>query len=128
MFPTPRIATEKIPECKPHIERGDHLRLYRFSPSDYQELAAVFNGPNPETGEDLVIFDEAPEGVPPRDLPPQPAVFAPDLEPEEIAEIATKLRQKAGLPKEPTGLVADLRAQTKRSTKKATSRSKSRSR
>jgi Mn-containing catalase len=88
----------------------------------------VFNGPNPETGEDLVIFDEAPEGVPPRDLPPQPAVFAPDLEPEEIAEIATKLRQKAGLPKEPTGLVADLRAQTKRSTKKATSRSKSRSR
>jgi Mn-containing catalase len=30
MFPTPRIATEKIPECKPHIDRGDHLRLYRF--------------------------------------------------------------------------------------------------
>ena len=128
MFPTPRIATEKIPECKPHIERGDHLRLYRFSPDDYQELAAVFNGTNPETGEDLIVFDQAPEGVPPRDLPPQPAVFAPDLEPEEIAEIAKKLRKKAGLPKEPTGLVADLGEQTKRSTKKATSRSKSRSR
>ena len=37
----------------------------------------MFNGPNPETGEDLVVIDEAPEGVPPRDLPPQPAVFAP---------------------------------------------------
>ena len=36
MFPTPRIATEKIPECQPHIERGDHLRLYRFSPDDYR--------------------------------------------------------------------------------------------
>ena len=124
LFPTPRIPTDKIPECKPHIERGDHLRLYRFSPSDYQELPAVFNGPNPETGEDLVVFDEPPEGVPPRDLPPQPAVFAPDFAPEEVAEIATKLRQQAGLPKEPTGLVADLQAKTKRATKKATARSK----
>jgi Mn-containing catalase len=128
LFPSPRIPTEKIPECRPHIDRGDHLRLYRFSPDDYQELAAVFSGPNPETGEDLVVFEQAPEGVPPRDLPPQPAVFAPDLEPEEIAEIARKLRQQAGLPKEPTGHVAELRAQTKRSTKKASSRSKARSR
>jgi hypothetical protein len=62
MFPTPRLPTEKIPECRPHSERGDHLRLYRFSPGDYQELAAVFNGPNPETGEDLVVFDEAARG------------------------------------------------------------------
>ena len=34
------------------------------------------------------------------------AVFAPDYAPEEIAEIAEKLRQAAGLPKEPTGVVA----------------------
>jgi len=126
MFPTPRIPTEKIPECQPHIERGDHLRLYRFSPDDYQELAAVFNGPHPETKEELVVVDEAWEGVPPRDLPPQPAVFAPDYAPEEIAEIAQKLRERAGLPKEPTGLVADLEEQAKRSTKKASSRGKAR--
>jgi Mn-containing catalase len=130
MFPTPRIPTDKIPECKPHIKRGDHLRLYRFSPGDYQELAAVFNGASPETGEELVVVDEAPEGVPPRDLPPQPAVFAPDYTPEEIKEIAAKLRQKAGLPKEPTGLVADLQTEAKRSTRKTktTSRSSSKSR
>ena len=60
MFPTPRIPTEKIPDCKPYIERGEH-RLYRFSPTDYLELSAVFNGPHPETGEDLVVVDEAPE-------------------------------------------------------------------
>src|SRR5256714_2947539 len=89
LFPTPRIPTDKIPECRPHIERGDHLRLYRFSPDDYQELAAVFNGPNPETGEELEVFDQAPEGVPPRDLPPQPAVFGPHYAPEGIARIAT---------------------------------------
>jgi Mn-containing catalase len=88
MFPTPRIPTDKIPECQPHIKRGDHRRLYRFSPDDYREIVALFNGPHPETGEDLEIVDEAPEGAEPNDLPAQPAVFAPDYAPEEIAEIA----------------------------------------
>jgi Mn-containing catalase len=107
LFPTPRIPTDKIPECRPHMKRGDHLRLYRFSPSDYLELAAVFNGPHPETGEELVVIDEPPEGELPRDLPAQPAVFAPDVDPAQVAEIAMELRRKAGLPKEPTGDVAN---------------------
>ena len=107
MFPSPRIPTEKIPESQPHIEKGEHKKLYRFSPSDYLELAAVFNGPHPETGEDLEVVDQAPEGFPPFDLPAQEGVFAPDYAPEEIAEIARKLRQKAGLSDEPTGVVAN---------------------
>jgi Mn-containing catalase len=107
LFPTPRIPTDKIPECKPHIKRGEHLRLYRFSPNDYLELGAVFNGPNPETGEELVVIDNAPEGAPANDLPAQPAVFAPDYAPEEIREIAQRLRKNAGLPDKPTGEVAN---------------------
>lgn len=108
MFPSPRIPTDKIPECQPHIKRGEHLKLYTFSPNDFKEIAAVFNGPHPETGEDLLIADEThPEGAPPFDLPSQPAVFAPAPEPEEIAQIAAKLRQAAGLPKKPTGVVAN---------------------
>ncbi len=108
LFPSPRIPTDKIPECQPHIKRGEHLKLYRFSPEDYQELAAVFNGPHPETGEDLVIADEiSPEGVPAHDLPPQTAVFAPGPDPKEIEQIAAKLRKAAGLPKIPTGEVAN---------------------
>jgi Mn-containing catalase len=103
LFPSPHVPTDKIPECKPHIERGIHTKLFRFSPGDYQELAAVFNGPHPETGEDLTVEDRLPEGAPWNDLPSQPAVFAPDYAPEEIAEIAMKLRQAAGMPKEPTG-------------------------
>jgi len=118
LFPSPRIPTEKIPECKPHIKRGDHLRLYRFSPADYLELGAVFNGPHPETGEDLVVVDEAPEGVPAHDLPSQPAVFAPDYAPEEIAEIAQKLRLQAGLSKDPTGEVASAATKPKRAASK----------
>jgi Mn-containing catalase len=129
MFPTPRIPTEKIPESKPHIKRGEHLRLYRFSPSDYLELAAVFNGPHPETGEELEVVDDPPEGVPAYDLPPQPAVFAPDYAPEEIAEIAEKLRKQAGLPKGPSGEVANgARRSTRAKAKPATTRRSTRSR
>jgi Mn-containing catalase len=107
MFPTPRIPTEKIPESKKHIDKGLHKILYRFSPSDYLELSAVFRGPHPETGEELEVQAGAPEGAPAHDLPPQPAVFAPDYAPEEIAEIAQRLRKEAGLPDEPTGSVAN---------------------
>jgi Mn-containing catalase len=106
LFPSPRIPTEKIPECKPHLEAGEHLKLYRFSPNDYREIIAVFNGPHPETGEELTVVDNAPEGALPNDLPPQPAVFAPDYAPDEITEIAQKLRKAAGLPDEVTGEVA----------------------
>lgn len=37
----------------------------------------------------------------------QEGVFAPNYEVEEIAEIAQRLRKKAGLPDEPTGTVAN---------------------
>lgn len=108
LFPSPRIPTDKIPECKPHIKRGEHLKLYRWSPNDFQELSAVFNGPHPETGEELEVAEELhPEGALAYDLPPQPAVFAPGPEAGEIEEIAQKLRQAAGLPKKPTGEVAN---------------------
>jgi Mn-containing catalase len=108
LFPSPRIPTDKIPECKPHIKRGEHLKLYRWSPDDFHELAAVFNGPHPETGEELEVAEELhPEGVLAYDLPEQPAVFAPGPEAGEIEEIAQKLREAAGLPKKPTGEVAN---------------------
>jgi Mn-containing catalase len=111
LFPSPRIPTDKIPECRVHIDRGEHLKLYRFSPNDYQELAAVFNGPHPEKPEqELMVVDGHPEGAPAHDLPPQPNVFAPDYAPEEIAEIARRLRKAAGLPDQPTGVVASTSA------------------
>jgi Mn-containing catalase len=97
LFPSPRIPTDKIPESKKHMKTGEHLKLYRFSPDDYKEIVAVFKGPHPETGEELEVVDEAPEGFEPQDPPSQSAVFAPDYAPEEIAKIAEKLRKDAGL-------------------------------
>ena len=107
LFPAPRIPTDKIPECKPHIKADLHRTLYRFSVDDYHELSAVWNGKHPETGDELIVEDGPPEGALPNDLPPQPDVFAPDYAPEDIAEIAQKLRKAAGLPKKPTGAVAN---------------------
>ncbi len=108
LFPSPRIPTDRIPECQPHIRRGEHLKLYRFSPSDFLEIGAVFNGPHPETGEDLFVAEEThPEGALANDLPPQPSVFAPGPDPAEVREIADKLRSAAGLPRKVTGDVAN---------------------
>src|ERR1700742_1783438 len=108
LFPSPRIPTDLIPECQPHIKRGEHLKLYRFSPEDFQEIKAVFNGPHPETGEELTVAEEAsPEGAPAFDLPPQEAVFAPGPDPEMLADVSAKLRKAAGLPAKPTGVVAN---------------------
>jgi Mn-containing catalase len=78
-------------------DRGSHLTLYRFTPDDYQEVVAVFKGTHPETGEQLRVEHPAPEGFPWPDAPPQPDVFAPDYAPDEIAEIAQRLRKEAGL-------------------------------
>jgi Mn-containing catalase len=96
-FPMPRIPTDKIPECRPHLEQGSHLTLYRFTPDDYTEVVAVFKGAHPETGEELRVEHPAPEGYPWPDAPAQEDVFAPDYAPGEIAQIAQKLRKQAGL-------------------------------
>ncbi|MFL6005794.1 MAG: manganese catalase family protein [Gaiellaceae bacterium] len=95
-FPMPRIPTDKIPECRPYLDRGSHLKLYRFTLDDYKEVAAVFKGAHPETGEELMVEHPAPKGF---EWPEQPAetdVFAPDYAPGEIAEIAQRLRRDAG--------------------------------
>jgi Mn-containing catalase len=124
LFPSPRIPTDKIPECRPHIKRGEHLKLYRWSPDDFKELSAVFNGPHPETGEELEVAEELhPEGAPAYDLPAQEAVFAPGPDAGEIEEIAQKLRVAAGLPKDPTGVVAQSSGKAKTKAK-AKSRAK----
>ena len=96
LFPSPRIPTEKIPECQPHIKRGDHLRLYRFSPDDYRESPPSSTARIPRRAR-TSSGRRAAGGRAAQRPPAQPAVFAPDYSPEEIREIAGSLRQRAGL-------------------------------
>jgi hypothetical protein len=64
------------------------------TPGCFKRRIATLRG-----GEELAVVDEPPDGVPAYDLPSQPAVFAPEYAPEDIAEIAEKLRVRAGLSK-----------------------------
>ena len=60
MFPVTAHPDGEDPRVPAAHRAGEHLKLYRFSPDDYREIVAVFNGPHPETGEELVVVDEAP--------------------------------------------------------------------
>ena len=88
-------------------QEGRAPELYRFStdrlPRDRRRLQRP--APGDRRGPDR--RDGPPEGALPNDLPPQTDVFAPDYAPEDIAEIAQKLRKAAGLPDKVTGLIAN---------------------
>ena len=107
MFPTPRIATDKI-RSRGRTSKRASTQALPVLPGGLPGGRGVWNGEHPETGDELVVADVPhPVGAPAHDLPPQPAVFAPDYAFEEIAEIAQKLRKQAGLPDKPTGLVSE---------------------
>lgn len=96
MLPMPNIPTAKIPESKKLIDRGEHLKLYRYSETDFHTLAATWNGTHPEDGKPLVVADQVmPEGAPQVPLADLKPAFVPDYETEEIEEIAKVLMKKA---------------------------------
>jgi hypothetical protein len=81
LFPSPRIPTEKIPECRPFLATGEDTKLYRFSPTDYHELAAVWNGNHPRTASRSWSRTCRRTGFPPNDLPAQTGGHDAGLEP-----------------------------------------------
>ena len=66
LFPSPRIPTDKIPESKVHMDRGEHLKLYRFSPDDYQRAGRRLQRPASGDARTSSSWSStaAPEGVP----------------------------------------------------------------
>lgn len=98
MLPVPNIPTDKIPECQKYLDEGSHRRLYRWSPSDFEEMRGIWgNGeqalPTDPPG-DLEVVDGMPDGAKMPDLEGAASAFTPDYAPEEIFEIATKLYKK----------------------------------
>jgi len=91
LLPIPKIENDKFPEARKFEERGLHRKLYRFSPEDYKEIAKLWNGPAPDGSGNLEVVDGLPEGGPVPDLPEAPESFAPEYNPEELAEIAARL-------------------------------------
>ncbi|MDR7039913.1 MULTISPECIES: manganese catalase family protein [Methylobacterium] len=99
MLPTPNIVLDKIPECQKYLQEGSHRRLYRFSPSDYQEAAGIWSNdevalPGDPPG-NLEVVDGLPEGGKIPELDGNYGAFAPNYAPEEIFEVASKLYKKS---------------------------------
>lgn len=92
LFPVPDISNDKFPETRQFQEQGLHRRMYRFSPSDYQELSKVWKGRHPEDGSELVVDENMPEGAPPPDLEAEPQLTAPaGVDPEMFQQMAKRL-------------------------------------
>ncbi|WP_027882988.1 manganese catalase family protein [Meiothermus rufus] len=95
LLPIPRIENSLFPEAKKFMDLGFHRNLYRFSPSDYQDLGLIWNGPSPEDGSTVVVVDGPPQGGPVFEPGHDSAEFAPEFTVEELYEVAQKLYQKA---------------------------------
>jgi Mn-containing catalase len=91
LFPIPDLSNKKFPEAKKLEDKGLHRIMYRFSPSDYGRLGEVWTGPHPEDGQPLEVVDGLPEGFDPPDLPEEPQLTAPGLDPEFLSEAAKRL-------------------------------------
>ncbi|HEU4325195.1 MAG TPA: manganese catalase family protein [Roseiflexaceae bacterium] len=91
LFPIPDISNKKFPEARQWEDKGLHQIMFRFSPDDYREIAKVWNGPHPEDGSPLRVEDAIPAGAPPPDLPEEPQLTAPGIDPAFLQEAAKRL-------------------------------------
>ena len=95
MLPLPNIDNEKFEHTVPWQTNGEHAKLYTFSPSDYMQLGAIWNGKADwADGAPLEVVQGHPEGAIAPEGSHNASGFAPQYEPEEIYEIAKKLVKK----------------------------------
>ena len=109
LFPSPKIPTDSIPECQPHIARGEHRRavpllagrlprtrsgLQRPAPGDRGKRSSWPMRSTPRVRRRTICRRRQ------RSSLPGPIRG-------EIAEIAATLRKAAGLPAKPSGVVAN---------------------
>jgi Mn-containing catalase len=91
MLPMPNIPTAKIPEAKYFMDRGFHQKMYLFSPDDYKDVGAIWNGTHPDDGSEVYVTDELPEGGDTKDAGHSSATFAPEYDMDTFLEMAKKL-------------------------------------
>jgi Mn-containing catalase len=91
MLPIPAIPDADFKEAQPYTSQGLHGKLYRFSPDDFKDISAIWQGEHPIDGTPLEVEDGLPEGGPQWDPPEERAVSAPGLNSEELQEMAQRL-------------------------------------
>jgi Mn-containing catalase len=92
MLPVPNIDNAKFEHTQPWEAKGEHTRLYTFSPSDYQHLSGIWSGKADwADGAPLEVVKGHPDGFDAPEGTPNQAGFSPDHEPGEIFDIAKRL-------------------------------------
>jgi Mn-containing catalase len=91
LFPIPDISNKKFPEAQKLEDQGLGHVMLRFSPTDFQRLGEVWNGPHPEDGLPLTVSDDLPKGAPPPDLPGEPQLTAPGVDMGFVREVAERI-------------------------------------
>ena len=95
MLPLPNIDNEKFEHTRPWQSKGEHAKLYTFSPQDYGQLGGIWSGTATWADDaPLEVVRGHPAGGKALEGTPNPAGFAPQYAPEEIFEIAAKLAKK----------------------------------
>ena len=93
MLPVPNIDNDKFPHTRPWQSKGEHAKLYTFSPTDYNNLGGIWSGTADwADGAPLEVIQGIPPGT--ADAPegtPNQAGFSPDHDPEEMFDIAKRL-------------------------------------
>ncbi len=57
LLPIPNIEGADIPESHPFMAEGMHRRLYGFSPDDYKEVGAIWQGESLDGSGPLEVMD-----------------------------------------------------------------------
>ena len=95
MLPVPNIENAKFPHTQPWEAKGEHTKLYTFSPSDFQHLGGIWNGKADwADGSPLEVVKGHPDGFDAPEGTPHQAGFAPNYDAGEIFEIAKRLTKK----------------------------------
>ena len=104
LLPIPDISNKKFPEAqKLEDEQKLHTVLFRWSPTDFDQIGAIWKGAHPEDGAPLTVSEGMPEGVPMPDLDEEPQLTSPlgdtAMDPEMMADVAKRLFGPGGVHK-----------------------------
>ncbi len=91
LFPIPDLSNKAFPEAKKLEDQGFHQIMFRFSPNDYGRMNEIWKGVHPEDGSQLRVEDTIPEGFDPPELPEEPQLNAPGIDPEFLAAAAKRV-------------------------------------
>ncbi|WP_316570195.1 manganese catalase family protein [Neobacillus sp. YIM B06451] len=91
MLPVPSLDNNKFDYAKKFMAKGLYNVLYTWGEPEYRDIARIWKGPNPETGEPLHVIDGMPEGAPVPDFEEKPEQFAPGIDRDDYERILKRL-------------------------------------